>query len=55
MLTENFAERGEGRRQAGARQGRQRSYAEFYATDFNVFYQKLVLVYLKNNYSIFTV
>ena len=33
MLVENFAGQGGGRRQAGAYQGQQRSYAEFYATD----------------------
>ena len=33
MSTENFAEQGGGRRKAGALQGRQRSYAEFNATD----------------------
>ena len=38
MPTENFAEQGGGRRKAGALQGRQRSYAEFYAADVKMFY-----------------
>ena len=37
ILAENFAERGGGRRQAGACQDRQQSYAEFYAIDVKGF------------------
>ena len=37
MLAENFAEQGGGRRKAVAFRGRQRSYAEFYATDIKEF------------------
>ena len=37
MLVENFAEQGGGRRKADAFRGRQRGYAEFYATDFKEF------------------
>ena len=44
MLAENFAEQGGGRRKAGALQGRQRSYAEFYATDVKGFYLIIVSV-----------
>ena len=44
MLAENFAEQSGGRRKAVALQGRQRSYAEFYATDVKGFYLIIVLV-----------
>ena len=36
MLAENIAEQGGGCRKAGALHGRQRSYAEFIATDVTV-------------------
>ncbi|MBQ3969415.1 MAG: hypothetical protein II685_02880, partial [Clostridia bacterium] len=42
MLAENFAEQGGGRRKAVALQGRQRSYAEFNATDVKEFYLIIV-------------
>ena len=42
MLAENFAEQGGGRRKAGALQERQRSYAEFNATDVKGFYLIIV-------------
>ena len=43
MLAENFAEQGGGRRNTDVFRGRQRSYAEFYATDVKVFYLMIVL------------
>ena len=43
MLAENFAEQGGWRRKAGGLQGRQRSYAEFNATNVKGFYQRIVL------------
>ena len=43
MLAENFAEQGGGRRNTDVFRGRQRSYAEFYATDVKVFYLIIVL------------
>ena len=43
MLAKNFAEQGGGRRKADALQGRQRSYAEFSATDVKAFYARIVL------------
>ena len=46
---ENSAEQGEGRRKAGALQGRQRSYAKFYTADVKVFYQRIVLDRLFRN------
>ena len=48
MLAENFAEQGGGRRNTDVFRGRQRSYAEFYATDVKVFYLIIVLY----NYSV---
>ena len=42
MLAENFAEQGGGRRNTDVFRGRQRSYAEFYATDVKVFYLIIV-------------
>ena len=44
MSAENFAEQGGGRRKAVALQGRQRSCAEFNATDVKGFYLIIVLV-----------
>ena len=35
MFAENFAEQGGGRRSPDGFRGRQRGYAEFYATDVN--------------------
>ncbi|MBQ9472066.1 MAG: hypothetical protein IJU73_02850, partial [Ruminococcus sp.] len=43
IFAENFAEQGGDRRQAGACQDRQRSYAEFNAIDVKGVYLKLVL------------
>lgn len=43
MSAENFAEQGGGRRNTDVFRGRQRSYAEFNATDVKGFYQKIVL------------
>ena len=37
MLVENFAEQGGGRRNPDGFRGRQRGYAEFYATDIKEF------------------
>ena len=45
MLAKNCAEQGGGRRKADALQGRQRSYAEFYATDDKGFYLIIVLLF----------
>ena len=43
MSAENFAEQGGGRRNPDGFRGRQRSYAEFYATDVKGFYLRIVL------------
>ena len=43
MLAENFAEQGGGRRNPDGFRERQRSYAEFNATDVKGFYQRIVL------------
>ena len=43
MLAENFAEQGGGHRNHDGFRGRQRSYADFYATDVNGFYLIIVL------------
>ena len=40
---ENFAEQGGGRRNPDGFRGRQRSYAEFNATNVKGFYQRIVL------------
>ena len=44
ILAKNCAERGGGRRQAGACQARQQSYAQFFAIDIKGFYLKIVLI-----------
>ena len=46
MLAENFAEQGGERRNTDVFRGRQRSYAEFYATDVKGFYLIIVLYIL---------
>ena len=46
MLAENFAEQGGGRRNTYVFRGRQRSYAEFNATDVKGFYWILVLFFI---------
>ena len=45
MPAEYFAEQGGGRRNPDGFRGRQRSYAEFYATDVKGFYLIIVLLF----------